>query len=167
MSWQTTLLSIIVNLYILHTLNYQIYSSSPSLFSPLSTAEEEGLSAGAAAGITFIVTLLFTAVVTTAVILVILYFLKNRSSKFTPSSYSSKAAATVDLNGKEDISTTNTKHTTSFAQWGQEDSKPAASMAPSRPVAPPPKPSAPKRPVPPARPSHAPSPHSHPPYNGY
>jgi hypothetical protein len=115
--------------------------------------DESGLSAGAAAGLTFIVTLVVTAAATATIVILIVFFCFRRRG-----SYSSTATHSRNTN-----TPTTTKTTVDMycldekpPQLGNSsmDSKPSPAKKPGRPLAPPPKPPVPTRPTPPT-------------YNGY
>ena len=136
---------------------------------------DDALTAGAAAGISFIATLVFTAVVMSLIFIAIIYFCCLKRSSHSYSSSSSKyntngssdnrdtTAVSINLDEKQDP--TYEKDPTSSSPWGSEPSKPVTAKkphVPSRPMAPPSKPSVPQGPTPPSH-VHA---HSRP-HNGY
>ena len=156
-NWFFGLGSMYVHITFTHTLSFKMCLPLPfdvfSLHCPFLFFSESGLSAGAAAGLTFIVTLVVTAAATATIVILIVFFCFRRRG-----SYSSTATHSRNTN-----TPTTTKTTVDMYCLDQKppqlgnssmDSKPSPAKKPGRPLAPPPKPPVPTRPTPPT-------------YNGY
>ena len=131
---------------------FQHHSFSHSLFA------ESALSAGAAAGISFIVTLIATAVATAIIVTLIIFFCFKRRGSYSSTTTTTRKTHTTTSTS---VNMCNLDEKPPAFGGTSADSKPSPAKKPGRPLAPPPKPPVPTRPIPHARP------YSPPTHNGY